>query len=438
MTNDKYELAEWLIQTAKTHGAQAVSVSIGEGKSSEVSIREKKIDTLKENVGSGLTIRLYVDNKYSAHSTNRMDKAELTNFIKEAVISTRYLAEDPYRKLPDPKLYFKGSNIDLKNFDPAFQEVESEQKVALAKALEQEIYGSDQRIISIESNYTDGASENLLVTSNGFSGEVKDSHFSLYLNTSIRGENDARPEGYWYESHSFFAQLIKEGFGKKALDRALSRLGQKQGKSGTFPMILDHHVSSRMLSPVISALSGSNLQQKNSFLINKLGQVVGSPQLELIDDPHIIGGLGSKLFDGEGLATRKRKVFEKGTLQTYFIDTYHAAKLEVEATSGSTSNLVLQPGTQSLEELIAQVDTAYMVSAFNGGNCNSTTGDFSYGIDGFLIKKGKIESPVTEMNISGNMLELWASLVAVGNDPKMNSSWRVPSLMFDKVNFSGL
>ncbi len=437
MNDDKIALAEWVIAWAKSKGAQEVSVSIGEGKSSQITVRNKQTDTLIESIGAAMSIRLYVDGRYSSHSTNRMEKPELETFISEAVAATRYLAEDPHRKLPNPSLYFKGEELDLDNTDDNFNDISSKQKLTLAQALEDEIYGSDERIISIESNYSDVYEEALLMTSNGFKGVSKESSFDLYVSVSVKGDGDTRPSSGWHEGNAHFSKLKKSDIGKKALSKALSRIGQQQGKTGVFNMIVDPLVSKRLLAPMITAIYGSNIQQKNSFLIDMLDKKVASELFTLIDDPLLPGAPGSKLFDGEGLTTKKRTIFEQGTLKTYFINTYNASKLGIQATTGSPGNLILEPGIRDMEEMIAGLQKGYLITGFNGGNCNSSTGDFSYGVEGFIIEEGKLGAPVTEMNITGNMLELWSNLTEVGNDPRLNSSWRVPTLHFNNVNFSG-
>jgi PmbA protein len=193
-----------------------------------------------------------------------------------------------------------------------------------------------------------------------------------------------------------------------------------------------------LLSPLIGAINGSAIQQKNSFLIDKLNEKVFSEKLTITDDPFIVSGLGSRLFDGEGLATKKRPVLEKGVLKTYYIDTYYGKKLQMEPTSGSTTNLVFETGDKNLEGLIGGVKKGILVTGFNGGNSNGTTGDFSYGIEGFLIENGTIKQPVSEMNITGNMITLWSNIGEIGNDINESSSWLTPSIIFEGVDFSGI
>ena len=262
--------------------------------------------------------------------------------------------------------------------------------------------------------------------------------FSLVASVSIKGEGDARPESYWFDSSLYYDKLIKEGLGTKALERVMRKLGQKKVASGKYQMVVDNMNSSRLLSPVIDALYGSSIQQKNSFLLDKIDQKVLGDKLTVIDEPHMVGTSGARYFDGEGVATKRMPVFENGILKTYYIDTYSANKMNMRQTIASPSILTMQMGNKDTDGLIASVDRGILVTGFNGGNSNSTTGDFSYGVEGFLIEKGKLTQPISEMNATGNMISLWSNLAEVGNDPRTFSSWRVPSLIFDGVDFSGL
>jgi PmbA protein len=434
---EKYKMAHWAMEHALKNGANEVSVSISESKSSNVDVREQKIDTLKEAIQSNLNIRLFVDKKYSSHSTNRLNKKELARFIEEAAEGTRFLSEDPFRTLPSPDLYYKGDGPDLQIQDHGYEQLNAAKKIELAFQVEKEAYQKDERIISVTAGYNDYTGNRILVASNGFEGETGNSNFSLYASVSVDGGN-ARPSDYWSERAIFFDKLKKSEIASVALSRALRRIGQQKIKSGKYTMIVENRTTGRLLGPLIDALNGYSIQQKNSFLIGKMGEQTGSEKLDLVDDPLVISGNSSRLFDGEGLAAKKRSVFEKGILRTYFIDTYYGKKLEMEPTTGSASNLILTPGTQPLDEMIASIKNGILVTGFNGGNTNGSTGDFSYGIDGFLVENGMLVRPVSEMNISGNMNTFWKELAAVGNDPEPNSSWRIPSLMFTNVDFSGI
>ena len=190
---EKYNLAKWAMNHALQKGAQEVSVSIANSRSSSVEIREEKIDKLEQAIQSGLTIRLFVDKKYSAHSTNRLKKEELERFIEQAIEGTKYLSEDEFRTLPDPALYYKGGQNDLNVQDKEFGSVDPQKKIDLAYAVEKEIFGTDDRIISISTGYYDGQEERVMVTSNGFEGDSANTQFGLYASVSVKS-GEARPE----------------------------------------------------------------------------------------------------------------------------------------------------------------------------------------------------------------------------------------------------
>jgi PmbA protein len=425
------------MEFALQNGCQSTCLSLYNNSNASFEIRDMKIDSLQQATENGLSIQLFVDGRFSVISTNRLDKNELEQFIKNGIESTRYLAEDKARTLPDASLYYKGGGVDLQLYDNKFGDIQPDEKVALALKVCEEIMDKDKRVVSSGASYSDGDSFCYRINSNGFEGESSHSYYSLAGTASIKDEGDARPSAYWFELSLFYDELKKDGIGTKALERALSKLGQKKTDSAKLPMVVDFMNSARLLSPVIDAIYGSAIQQKNSFLLHKKGEKVFGDKMMLIDEPHLVKASGARYFDNEGIATKRLNVINAGMLNTYYIDTYYANKLGTPQTIGSPSILTMHPGTKNRDELILSIDKGVLVTGFNGGNCNPTTGDFSYGIEGFLIENGKTTQPLNEMNITGNMISLWSNLADVGNDARKTSSWRIPSLLFDKVNFSG-
>ena len=426
------------MQYALSKGCADARVSMYSSNGSSFEYRDTQLDKLEQASESGMTIQMFVDGRYASYSTNRMEKKELEKFIANGVETTRFLAPDEFRQLPKPERYYKGNGKGLDTYDNEVGKVSVDDKLALIKNATAEVYGSDQRLISVSSDYADGTSSSYIVASNGFEGESDTTYFNLSAGISMKGDGDARPSDYWYDSSIFWNKLQKEGIGKTAYDRTVRKLGQQKIGSGVFPMLIDNTQTPRLLSPIISALYGSAIQQKNSFLIDKIGEQIMSEKFTLIDDPHIPQARGARWFDSEGVATVKRTVIDKGVLRNYYIDTYSGAKMNVEPTVQSPSVLVCELGSKNFDQLLASMDRGIWVTGFNGGNSNSTTGDFSFGIEGFLIEKGKLSKPVNEMNITGNLLTLCKNLIELGNDPRLTSQWRMPSMLFDKVNFSGI
>ena len=426
------------MEYALKNGCQAARLSLYNNSNTTFEIRDMKIDNLQQASENGLSIQLFVDGRFGSISTNRIDKNELEKFIKNGIDSTRYLAEDKAHTLPNESLYYKGGKPDLQLYDNKFASVQPDEKVALAMSACDEIMGKDERVISASASYGDDENFSYRIASNGFEGESSSTNFTLVGGASIKGEGDARPSSYWYDASLYYDELVKTGIGKKALERALSKLGQKKVDSAKMSMIVDYMSVRNLLSPVISAINGASIQQKRSFLLDKLGQKVFSDKMTLIDQPHLIKSSGARYFDGEGVATKTMNVFDEGTLNMYYIDTYNSNKLGKPQTISSSSILTMPLGTKDAEGLAGSVDKGILVTGFNGGNCNATTGDFSYGIEGFLIEKGKKTQPVSEMNITGNMLNLCSNFVEAGNDIRLSSSLRIPSLLFDNVDFSGM
>ncbi|MDR0743922.1 MAG: TldD/PmbA family protein [Tannerella sp.] len=438
ITDKQKQLAQWAMEYALKNGCRAARLSLYNNSNTSFEIRDMKMDKLQQASENGLSIQLFVDGRFGTVSTNRFVKEELERFIRNGIESTRYLAEDKARRLPDESFYYKGGGPDLQLYDEMFPSLPPDDKVALAMRVCDEIMDRDKRVVSAGSSYSDGESFGYLIASNGFEGEACSSCFSLSGEASIKGEGEARPGAYWYESSLYFDTLEKDGIGRKALERALQKLGQQKTTSAKMPVVVDVMNASRLLSPVINALYGSSIQQKDSFLMNKKGQKIFSDKMTLIDEPHLMKSSGARYFDNEGVATKKINVFDAGILKSYYIDTCNANKLNVPQTISSPSILTMPPGSKNLNELIHSVDKGILITGFNGGNCNSTTGDFSYGIEGFLIENGKTTQPVSEMNITGNMIELWQNLIETGNDARLSSNWRIPSLLFDRVDLSGM
>lgn len=432
-------IAQWANEHAIKRGATQSRISLTVSIDNSIECRNMQIDKLQQSTENKLYVEVFIDGRYGAFSTNRLlDKGELETFINEGIESTKLLAPDICRVLPDEGRYYKGKTEDLGLFDRNLDKISASEKIDLVKKTIDEVYGKDERIISVSSYLYDGISSEYMISSNGFEAITLDSACSLGAEVSLKTSGDARPEAYWSESEIFWNKLPKSNIASKALERAIGKIGQTKIVSGKYAVIFDNRVSARLLSPLISAMYGSALQQKNSFLLDKLGDTITSSCLSIKDRPHLKGNFGARLFDGEGVATKDMTIIEKGKLNMYFIDTYNSLKMNIAPTISSPSIIEAEAGVYNFEELLRKMSDGIWITGFNGGNCNPTTGDFSFGIEGFKIEQGSIAQPISEMNITGNILDLWKNLTEIGNDPRPNTSWRIPSLIFSDVNLSGM
>jgi PmbA protein len=203
------------------------------------------------------------------------------------------------------------------------------------------------------------------------------------------------------------------------------------------PLLVEARCAESLLRHLTKPLSGSFVQQKESFFEGKLAQPVASRLFTLTDEPLLRRGLGSAAFDEEGIAARSRTLIGAGVLQSYLLDVYYAHKLGMRPSTGKPSNLVVRPGARSLAQLQRDLGDGIVVTGFLGGNSNTTSGAFSLGISGFQVVRGERQRPISEMNISGTQLEFWRRLVAVGNDSFLYTPTRSPSLLFDAVSVAG-
>lgn len=436
---ERSELAEWAAVHALKCGADQSDAVVSTGRETEIEVRGGKTDKLAEATRQMLGLTLYVRGRYSSQSTNDLRKGELQAFIRDAVASTSLLSPDPNRMLPDPKFYPKGAPPDLRIRDPKFDAVDPAARIRLAAGAEAAAMGQSGRIISTTASYSDSFWETSRCHSTGFSGEREQTDFWISAEVTLEDPAGGRPEDWASAGSRFFSELPSpESVGVEAARRALAKLGQRKIDTGKYVMLVENRAVRRVLSVLTQSMTAQSVNQKSSFLDGMIGKPVTSGLLTMTDDPLLPKGFGSRWFDGEGLAAVKRTVIEAGVLRGYYIDTYYGRKMGWDPNSGSVSNLVFKPGERTLDGMIRSVQRGILVNGFIGGNSNSTTGDFSFGIMGGLIENGAVTRAVNEMNITGNAKTLWMNLSEIGSDPYPYSGWRTPSMRFEDVQFSGL
>jgi PmbA protein len=421
-------------------GAGEAAAGAWQARHVEVAWRDGKIEKISEATTRGLALDLYVDGRYAAVSTSDLRPEALDRFVEDSAALARKLAPDPFRTLPDPALYQGQARLELELEDPSHGALDSATRRRVAEELEaaaRAVPGAGQ-ILSVTTGASDTRAESVLVHTNGFEGSRRGTDFWISADVTVKDPDGRRPEESAASGSRFRAELESPGdVGRRAAERALSRVGSVKGPSAVLPMAVDARSAGRIVAALLGPLGAASLQQKRSFLEGKAGATVGSALLDLVDDPLVVRGLGSRLYDGEGIAARAFPVFEGGVLRNYYVDTYYGRKLGMAPTTARTSNLAWKLGPRSQPELLAAMGEGILVTGFLGGNSNGTTGDFSLGVRGFRVRGGRLAEPVGEMNVSGNHLELWKRLAAVGNDPYRYSAMRTPTLVFDGVQFAG-
>lgn len=448
---EEIRLAEHCLAQALAQGASAARISLSKSVTDSFALLDGELDKVTRCTDRSIFMHLYVDGRYGTYSTDRLEREELDTFVRQTVAATRLLAPDPLRSLPDPSRCAKDAVTGLESglYDPEYETLEPQNRLELAMASQPRVDAPQGcRIASIESEYSDNIDDNLILDSNGLRARHTETSFSVCCEVTLEDSQGRKYSGYWWEASAFLGKLreLLPGCLPTAVERAAAQVGQGKARGGRRTMVVDRTVSSRLVAPLFSALYGMAVQQKSSFLEGCLGEKVFSEGLTIMDLPRERGMNGARLFDTEGVATLNRPVIEKGRVGMYFLDNYSAGKLGTEPTIEGPSVPVLMPyagegcnipGNEiNLPRILKECRNGILVTGFNGGNCNGTTGDFSYGVEGFTFSRGKIRRPVHGLVVTGNMKDLWSSLLMAGSDARKCSRWQIPTLAFGDVSFS--
>jgi len=438
INNELLDLGNWVVKTTQDIGNVECRVNVQNNRVVEIRYRERKPEIIKEAINKNLTLDLFINGKYSSQTTPDLRKSALESFIRNSIENTKFIEEDAYRSLTDPK-YFQSINKELSIYDNNIKNLSIEKLHELVSSLESYcLDNGGDKIISIESSVWNTESEDLLLTSNGFKGSNQTTNTSLFAGISMQDEGDRKPESYSYASVRNLQDLPSvEDIGKLAILNTKNLLGAKKISTEKLPIIIENKSVPRILSGFVRALYGSNIQQNRSFLGDKKGKTVASNLFKIIDNPLLERGLGSRLFDNDGLPSKEMILLNEGKVENFYLDWYYSRKLNTEPTTGRPSNLIIPQGNKSVEELMKSIGRGILINGFIGGNSNSTTGDFSVGVSGQLFENGKPVQAIAEMNIADNHLNFWNKLAAIGNDPWKYSSWVTPSLVFDDIVVSG-
>jgi PmbA protein len=436
MANALLDVAREAVDVAKKLGADDAWISASRNHSVNFEMRDGKLETVQDSTSRGLAVRLWVDGRYSAHNTTDLRPAQVESFLTEAIAITRALQKDPFRSIPDPALFEGRSTRDLELVDTSILDLSREHRMDILEKTNARLQGKD-KVLSSNSFTGTSHSQSASASTNGFKGSYESTNMFLGANVTL-SDNDKRPEESHFAVSLHRDQLPDPGqVADEALRRANARLGSIKGPTQLTTMVVDPRVAGSIVGRLLASLDGGSLQQGRSFWANKVGTKCVSDQMSIVDDPLVVRGLSSRPFDGEGIAAKPMPIIEDGVLRNYYIDTYYGKKLSMNPTTGFPSNRIMKLGNKDMRELIKDVGSGVLVTSWLGGNSDGTSGDFSLGVRGHLIERGTIAGPVGEMNITGNLLSLFSSLRVVGNDPWKYSALKVPTLVFDKVSFSG-
>jgi PmbA protein len=438
------EILGRLLTAAKSAGADAADALFVESVSSSVSYRMGKLEDVERAEGADLGLRVFVGNKVAFVSSTDFSKDALDALPGRAVAMAKLAPEDKYAGLaPKDRLAKAIPELDLEDK----KEPSAETLIDWARDVE----GAALAVKGITNSEGGGASYGrsgvALATSEGFFGQYAGTSVGMGV-AVIGGEGTGMERDYESASARHISDLETAAeVGKRAGDRTIARLNPRKVKSQAAPIVYDPRVSMSIIGHFAGAISGASIARGVSFLKDKLGQEVFAKNIRIVDDPHRQRGLRSKPFDGEGVANKRTNLIDGGVITTWLMDCASARQLGLETTghaargtggppSPSSTNLYMEAGTVSPDDLIADIKSGFYVTELIGMGVNGVTGDYSRGASGFWIENGKIAFPVSEVTIAGNLKDMFRNLVPA-NDLVFRYGSNAPTLRIEGMTVAG-
>ena len=436
--------AERLVNAALKTGADAADAVAVRSMSLSVEVRDGAVEESERAEGEDLGLRVLVGHRQAVVSTNDLAGDASVALAERAVAMARAAPEDKFAGLADGALLAHDfPDLDLLDPDlPSVAELE-----AMAKTAEQAALTVKGVAKSGGASASAGIGGMVLVTSHGFRGAYLGSRHGISM-TAIAGEGTGMERDYDYSSSLHAADLDSpEKIGRTAGERAVERLNPRKVSTRKVPVVFDPRISGSLVSHLASAANGASVARKTSFLRDKMGAKLFDDGIRIVDDPLRKRGLRSHPFDGEGVAHRRLALIDDGVLRSWLLDcstarelglttTGHASRGVSSVPSPSPSNLHMEPGRQSPEDLIADIDDGFYVTDLIGMGVNMVTGDYSRGASGFWIEKGKRTYPVSEVTIAGHLSDIFRTLTPA-NDLEFRYSTNAPTLRLEGLTVAG-
>jgi len=436
-SNENRGCVEFALKAAKRFGADQAEVALSIDDGLSVSVRNGDIETLEYHQDKGLAVTVFINQCSGSANTSDLSEKAIKRTVKIATEIARFTAKDEYAGLANAE-DLASTFFDL-NLHSSW-DIDADKAVDLALTCEDAAFKLDKRIINSEGvTVTSHETFQVYGNSHGFLASYPSSQHSLSCSV-IASQGDGMQRDHWYSSARdahFLEAPVKVG--KQAAKRALARLNAQKISTAKIPILFSPDVSSGLFSHFLSAISGGSLYRKSTFLLDHLGKKVFPEWMHIIEQPHIIAGPGSRPYDSEGVKTRSRNIVEQGILQGYVLDSYSARKLDMRTTgnSGGIHNLIVEPGKHNFKAMLKLMDKGLLVTELMGQGINIVTGDYSRGAAGFWVENGKVQYPVEEITIAGNLKDMFQQIVAVGNDVDLRRNVRVGSVLIPEMMVSG-
>jgi len=426
--------ASYCLDLAKKIGATDASVTVGNSISETVNFRNKALDESNRSDSLAISIQTFIGKKKSSISSSNLLDENLKTLIEKCIETTKITPEDKFNSLPDQNLLAKEIK-ELNLYDETH--LDNNKKIDYLKELE-DAASKDEKIINTESSFSENRGNFILANSDGFCNGYKSSSFTASCVTVAKDESSMERD-YEFTSRCHLNDIINpKNLGNIAAEQTIKKLSPKKIGSDKISLIFDKRIAKGLLSSFASAISSSAIARGTSFLKDKINQQIFSSTINIFDKPDLVKGLGSQYFDSEGVESKALKLVENGFLREFLVDTYNGKKLDLKSNgrSGGSTNLYLENGKMSFEDLLKINSKSLYITETIGHGTNLVTGDYSVGATGFLIEDGEFKYPVNEITIAGNFNDMFKN-ISFANDLEFKYSVNSPTIMVEGMTVAG-
>lgn len=444
-----FDVADDALLRAKRAGADHAEACLESSRAFQVKVQGGAIESLKQSATRGLGLRVFVNGAEGFVSSTDLRSDSLDDLARQAVALARFSTPDEWNGVVTPADAGE-PNLDLALFDPAILELGTDAKIARALELERLALAYDPRVKRTDSvglSSRDG--QFVIANSSGLKRGYSTTSISAYVVALAEDGAAKQQSGGYGRSHRWLADMPgPEAIATEAARRAVARIGARPVPTARVPVILHPDIAAGWLAEMFAAFSGESVIKRSSWLSEKLGQTIASPLVTLVDDGLMPRGYGSSPVDGDGVATQKNRLIDRGRCAMFVYDAYHARRAKTRSTGNASrgysstpgigcNNLYLEPGTETPEQILAKVDRGFLMDDQGSFGFNDVTGDYSFQAQGHWIEKGEKVHPVEGVTVASTSLDMLKNVAAIGNDLVFDGSIASPTLLIAEMTVSG-
>lgn len=435
-----------VIEIAVSKGAETAVAAMTQKSEFQVEVRNGEIENLSEADFHSVSLTVSKGGRRATVSSCDLSPDSIDASVEQALNMCKYTDQDPFYGLPEPEELATAED-KLELYDPNVESIEVTKKIEMVMDLEKALLSMDNRLQSDGCSLSTVAGTSVLANSLGFCRPKKTSLIymssSAFANDEVReGDlNTGRKQTSGWSSRARHVEDLEsaEEVATVSANRVLRKLGARKPPTGKYPVYFEPSLAKVVWGHLITAITGTQVYRHESYLEGKIGSLIAAPEITIVEKPHIVRGLGSRIFDAEGVASQERTLIDQGVLQTYLMGTYSARKLGMKSTAsaGGPSNLHITPGPYSEDEMLQKMGTGVWLVSLLGQGTNISTGDYSRGGFGLWVENGKVQYPLMEFTVNSNLAHMFSNITMVGNNIQPNSSIQTPGFVIDEMTISG-